>query len=83
MERRVLFVAVAKRQCFAWRFFMLEGLLQPTHLLLIFGIALLFFGPRKLPEFGKGLGQGIRALKEGVKGALPDAEENVSREPRA
>ena len=29
---------------------MLEGLLQPTHLLIIFGIALLVFGPKKLPE---------------------------------
>ncbi len=46
---------------------MFEGLLQPTHLLLIFFIALLVFGPRKLPELGKGLGEGIRALKEGMK----------------
>jgi sec-independent protein translocase protein TatA len=33
---------------------MFEGLFQPTHLLLIFGIALLVFGPKKLPELGKG-----------------------------
>jgi sec-independent protein translocase protein TatA len=46
---------------------MLEGLLQPTHLLVIFFIALLVFGPKKLPELGKGLGEGIRALKEGMK----------------
>jgi sec-independent protein translocase protein TatA len=46
---------------------MFEGLLQPTHLLVIFFIALLVFGPRKLPELGKGLGEGIRALKEGMK----------------
>lgn len=46
---------------------MFEGLLQPTHLLIIFFIALLVFGPRKLPELGKGLGEGIRALKEGMK----------------
>jgi len=30
-----------------------------------FFIALLVFGPRKLPELGKGLGEGIRALKTG------------------
>jgi sec-independent protein translocase protein TatA len=34
---------------------MLEGLFQPMHLLVIFGIALLVFGPRKLPELGKGI----------------------------
>ena len=42
---------------------MIEGLFQPTHLILIFGIALLVFGPKKLPELGKGLGDGIRGFK--------------------
>ena len=46
---------------------MFEGLFQPTHLLVIFFIALLVFGPKKLPELGKGLGEGIRSLKEGMK----------------
>jgi sec-independent protein translocase protein TatA len=46
---------------------MFEGLLQPMHLLVIFFIALLVFGPKKLPELGKGLGEGMRALKEGMK----------------
>jgi mttA/Hcf106 family protein len=32
---------------------MFEGLFQPMHLLVIFGIALLVFGPKKLPELGK------------------------------
>jgi mttA/Hcf106 family len=31
---------------------MFEGLFQPMHLLVIFGIALLVFGPKKLPELG-------------------------------
>ena len=38
---------------------MFEGLFQPMHLLVIFGIALLVFGPKKLPELGKGIGEGI------------------------
>jgi sec-independent protein translocase protein TatA len=46
---------------------MLEGLFQPMHLLIIFAIALLVFGPKKLPELGRGLGDGIRALKNGMK----------------
>lgn len=48
---------------------MFEGLFQPMHLLVIFFIALLVFGPKKLPELGKGIGEGIRSLKEGMKEA--------------
>ena len=51
---------------------MLEGLFQPMHLLVIFFIALLVFGPKKLPDLGKGIGEGIRALKEGMKEGTPD-----------
>ncbi len=46
---------------------MFEGLLQPMHLLVIFGIALLVFGPKKLPELGKGIGEGIRSFKSAIK----------------
>jgi sec-independent protein translocase protein TatA len=46
---------------------MLEGLFQPMHLLIIFGIALLVFGPKKLPELGKGIGEGIRGFKSAIK----------------
>ena len=55
---------------------MFEGLFQPMHLLVIFFIALLVFGPKKLPELGKGLGEGIRALKAGMKDgeAKPDSK---------
>jgi sec-independent protein translocase protein TatA len=42
---------------------MFEGLLQPVHVRLIAGIALLVFGPKKLPELGKGIGEGIRRLR--------------------
>ena|SRR5579862_5747959 len=47
-----------------------ESLLQPMHLLLIFGIALLVFGPKNLPQLGKGLGEAIR----GFKTSLADGE---------
>ena len=46
---------------------MFEGLFQPMHLLMIFGIALLVFGPKKLPELGKGIGEGIRGFKSAMK----------------
>jgi len=46
---------------------MFDGLFQPMHLLVIFGIALLVFGPKKLPELGKGIGEGIRGFKSAMK----------------
>jgi sec-independent protein translocase protein TatA len=46
---------------------MIEDLLRPSHLLLILAIALLLFGPKKLGELGKGLGEGIRNFKAGLK----------------
>ena len=45
---------------------MFEGLMQPMHLLVIFVIAMLVFGPKKLADLGKGLGQGIREFKDAV-----------------
>lgn len=45
---------------------MLEGLFQPMHLLVIFFIAMLVFGPKKISDLGKGLGQGIREFKNAI-----------------
>jgi sec-independent protein translocase protein TatA len=47
---------------------MFDGLFQPTHLILILGVAVLIFGPRKLPELGQGLGKGIRGFRDALKG---------------
>jgi sec-independent protein translocase protein TatA len=47
---------------------MFEGLFQPTHLLVIFGIALFLFGGKKIPELGKGIGEGIRGFKAAMNG---------------
>ena len=60
---------------------MFEGLFQPTHLLVIFAVALLVFGPKKLPELGKGLGDGIRALKEGMKEQPPAQASTEQKTP--
>ena len=46
---------------------MFEGLFQPMHLLVVLFIALLVFGPKKLPELGKGLGDGIRSFKDSMR----------------
>jgi sec-independent protein translocase protein TatA len=58
---------------------MLEGLLQPSHLLLIALVAILVFGPSKIPELGKGLGEGIKNFKKGMK----EATEAVKQEANA
>lgn len=47
-------------------------LFAPTHLLLVAIVALILFGPKRLPELGKGLGEGIRALKDGIKDHPPE-----------
>jgi sec-independent protein translocase protein TatA len=44
-------------------------LLQPMHLLVIVVVALFLFGPKKLPELGKGLGDGIRNFRDSMKQA--------------
>ncbi|HEY1678138.1 MAG TPA: twin-arginine translocase TatA/TatE family subunit [Candidatus Sulfotelmatobacter sp.] len=45
---------------------MFEGIFQPMHLIVIAGITLLIFGPKKLPELGKGLGESIRGFKSAM-----------------
>ena len=37
-----------------------------THLLLLAGLALLFFGPSRLPQLGQSLGRAIRGFKQGI-----------------
>ena len=58
---------------------MFEGLFQPMHMLVVFGIALLVFGPKKLPELGKGLGESIR----GFKSAMSMKEEEKPSDTKA
>ena len=43
-----------------------EGLFQPWHLAVILVIALLIFGPKRLPELGRSLGEGVKALKTSI-----------------
>jgi sec-independent protein translocase protein TatA len=55
----------------------MEGLLQPTHMMFVLAIVLPFFGPKKLPDLGQGLGKGIREFRDAVRGGMdvkPDVE---------
>jgi len=59
---------------------MFDGLFQPMHLLVIAGLALLIFGPKKLPELGRGLGDGIRGFKSAMNA---DQREAPAKEAKA
>ena len=48
-------------------------LFTPMHLMILAGLALLLFGGKKLPELGKGLGEGLRGFKDGIKGGNSEA----------
>jgi sec-independent protein translocase protein TatA len=41
---------------------------EPTHWILILILLLVLFGGKKLPELGKGLGEGLKGFREGIKG---------------
>lgn len=43
-----------------------------TELLIIFSVILLFFGGKKLPELGKGMGEAIKNFKSGMNETSPD-----------
>ena len=56
-----------------------EGLLQPQHLLLILIIAIFVFGPRKLPELGKSLGESIRGFKQAMHEGGEEGSESTAK----
>jgi sec-independent protein translocase protein TatA len=56
---------------------MFEGLFQPTHLLVILLLCVLLFGPKKLPELGKALGDGIRSFKDSMNPSQPSKTEET------
>jgi sec-independent protein translocase protein TatA len=44
---------------------------SPMHLLIIAAVVLVLFGGKKIPEMMKGLGQGVREFKDGMRGDPP------------
>jgi sec-independent protein translocase protein TatA len=47
-------------------------LFTPTHLIVLAVVAVVLFGGKKLPELGKGLGEGLRGFKDGMKGVTEE-----------
>lgn len=56
------------------------GSLSLTHILIIVIIALVFFGPSRLPQLGQGLGRAIRGFKDEMKG---DHDDDPQAPPRS
>ena len=54
-----------------------DNIFQPTHLLLILVAALIFLGPKRLPEAGRALGNGIRGFRNAMSGEA-DGDEHGS-----
>ena len=55
-------------------------LLQPWHLIVLAVVAFLLFGAKRLPELGKGLGEGLKGFKEGIRGISdPQPTQNVQQ----
>ncbi len=51
------------------------GLTNPMHLAILFGLVLLLFGAKRVPEIGRSLGTGMREFKDSVTHtSLPEAK---------
>jgi sec-independent protein translocase protein TatA len=63
-------------------------LLQPWHLVVLGVVAFLLFGAKRLPELGKGLGEGLKGFKEGIRGVtdptppVPPVQQSVAPPPQ-
>ncbi len=56
----------------------MADLISPIHILLILIVALLVFGPRRLPEIGQGIGKGIREFRRAMSGLTETPEDDKS-----
>ena len=52
-----------------------------TDVIVVLVIVLLIMGPKKLPQLGRGLGQGMREFKDGITGESKDSDEQLSLQP--
>ncbi len=50
------------------------GLENPLHILFLLAVILMVFGARRLPEMGRGLGEGMRGFRDALSGNARSAE---------
>jgi sec-independent protein translocase protein TatA len=55
----------------------MPGNIGPLEIGIVLLIALIVFGPKRLPELGSGLGRGIREFKETLSGERKDEDDDV------
>jgi sec-independent protein translocase protein TatA len=56
---------------------MVGDILQPTHLIFILVVALLVLGPKRLPEVGRALGDGLRDFRSAISGESNDRQQET------
>jgi sec-independent protein translocase protein TatA len=59
---------------------MFTGILQPSHLIILLVIALVFLGPKRIPEAGRALGQGLKEFKSSIGGGEDEHRQLAARE---
>ena len=59
---------------------MFSGLLQPTHLIILLAVVLIFLGPKRLPGAGRAIGQGLREFKDSINRETPALAEAADEE---
>jgi len=60
---------------------MLTDILQPTHLIILLIVALIVLGPKRLPDAGRALGQGLKEFKTSITAGHDDNPDPAA--PRA
>jgi sec-independent protein translocase protein TatA len=60
---------------------MVGDILQPTHLLFVLVVALLVLGPKRLPEVGRALGNGLRDFRSAIGGAVDETRDAMQLGP--
>jgi len=54
------------------------GEFSPIHWLIVLAIIVILFGGRRIPEVMRGMGEGIRSFKEGMRGDTPGSSPQIS-----
>jgi len=57
--------------------------IQPIHIVIIVLVAMLIFGPKKLPEIGRGIGRAINEFRQGTKEMTAGFQEEVGKPPES
>ena len=55
---------------------MFTGIDSPLHWLVLAVIALIVLGPKRLPDFGRSLGKGMREFKDSISGVTADRDDD-------